>query len=253
MLDEAEAVAVAAQFGVAYDQVRRDHFLSHLLAALAAMPDVTERLIFFGGTALARTHLVNGRLSEDVDLLACTDRRDLAVDVERNLDRLLRREFGTLRWDPSLATVRGNGPAVVHTDDGLGIRVQLLTARDYPDWPTEVRDIEQRYSDVPAARLRVLSRAAFVAAKTAAWAERATPRDLYDLWALAKSGAVNGEALQAYVVHGPTSRPPGEWMFQRPPNEDRWRTELAAQTTLDVTAREALDVVRQAWAAATGS
>jgi predicted nucleotidyltransferase component of viral defense system len=250
VLEEAEAVAVAAQFGVAYDQVRRDHFLSHLLAALAAMPDVTERVVFFGGTALARTHLLNGRLSEDVDLLACTDRRDLAVDIERSIDRRLRRKFGALRWNPSLATVRGNDQAVVYADDGLSIRVQLLSARDYPEWPTEVRDIEQRYSDAAPARLRVLTRAAFVAAKTAAWGERAAPRDLYDLWALATSGAVDDEALQDYVVHGPTSRPPGEWMFKRPPSEDRWHIELAAQTTLDVTARVALDVVRQAWAAA---
>ena len=253
MLDEVEALAVAAHFGVAYDQVRRDHFLSYLLAALAAVPDATERVVFFGGTALARTHLVDGRLSEDVDLLACTERRKLAVDIELGLERRLRREFGALRWDPPLATVRGSDQAVVHADDGLSIRVQLLSARNYPDWPTEVRDIEQRYSDAPPARLRVLTRAAFVAAKTAAWGDRATPRDLYDLWALAKSGAVDGQALHAYVLHGPTSSPPGEWMFKRPPSEDRWRIELAAQTTLDVTAREALDVVRHAWAAATGS
>lgn len=250
MLDEAEAVAVAAQFGVAYDQVRGDRFLSHLLAALAAMPDAAERLVFFGGTALARTHLVSGRLSEDVDLLARTDRRDLEGEIERSLDRRLRREFGALRWDPSLATARGNDAAVVHTDDGPGIRVQLLSARDYPDWPTEVRDIEQRYSDAPAARLRVLTRAAFVAAKTAAWAERAAPRDLYDLWALAELGAVDHEALRLFVRHGPTSSLPGEWMFRRQPSEDQWRIELAAQTTLAVTAREALDVVRQAWDAA---
>jgi hypothetical protein len=33
MLDPAEAAAVAGEFGVTDEQVRRDHLLSHLLAA----------------------------------------------------------------------------------------------------------------------------------------------------------------------------------------------------------------------------
>ena len=40
MLDPAEAAAVAEEFGVSDEQVRRDHLLSHLLAVLAQqLPD----------------------------------------------------------------------------------------------------------------------------------------------------------------------------------------------------------------------
>lgn len=52
MLDPAEEAAIAEQFGVAPAQVRRDHLISHLLAALSL--DTADRVIFFGGTALAR-------------------------------------------------------------------------------------------------------------------------------------------------------------------------------------------------------
>lgn len=68
MLEHDELIAVADQFGVAEEHVRRDHLISHVLASLSQIaPDV----LFVGGTALARTHLANpaagGRLSEDID------------------------------------------------------------------------------------------------------------------------------------------------------------------------------------------
>ncbi|WP_232661607.1 nucleotidyl transferase AbiEii/AbiGii toxin family protein [Pseudonocardia sp. TRM90224] len=67
MLDPDELARVAAQFGVDDHQVKRDHLISHTLAALSA--EAGEELIFFGGTALSRTILSNGRLSEDIDLI----------------------------------------------------------------------------------------------------------------------------------------------------------------------------------------
>lgn len=67
-----ERDAVAAPFGAAPEQVERDHLISHLLAALSAR--FTDRLHFIGGTALARTHLTDGRLSEDIDLVALGNR-----------------------------------------------------------------------------------------------------------------------------------------------------------------------------------
>jgi predicted nucleotidyltransferase component of viral defense system len=247
VLDPLEAARVAGEFGVALDQVRRDHFLSHLLAAVAAAPYATERLTFFGGTALARTHLPHGRLSEDIDLLALSDRREVAESIQQAFDRRLRRQFGRLRWQPSLDEVSGTEAAVVGTDDGVSIRVQLLSADAYPEWPTEVRCIEKRYADVPTTRLRVLTLPAFVVAKTAAWAERAAPRDLYDLEALAGLGAFDAEAMKLWLRLGPTGKPPGEWMFASPPSEQRWQTELAAQTALTGTAAGALETVRRAW------
>ncbi len=51
-LDPQAAARIARQFGVAFEQVRRDHLISLTLAALTPLSD---QLVFFGGTALATT------------------------------------------------------------------------------------------------------------------------------------------------------------------------------------------------------
>ncbi|MDQ1305305.1 MAG: hypothetical protein QG671_1136 [Actinomycetota bacterium] len=67
MLDAEEIARVSETFGVSASQVRRDYLISHLLGLLSEyLPD---EILFFGGTALARTHLVDGRLSEDIEAL----------------------------------------------------------------------------------------------------------------------------------------------------------------------------------------
>ncbi|ONI63410.1 hypothetical protein ALI44B_01375 [Leifsonia sp. ALI-44-B] len=50
----------------------RDHLISRILASLAQ--SVSDDVVFIGGTALARTHLPELRLSEDVDLIAGSGR-----------------------------------------------------------------------------------------------------------------------------------------------------------------------------------
>jgi predicted nucleotidyltransferase component of viral defense system len=52
-------------------------------------------VIFFGGTALSRSLIPDGRLSEDIDLIATGRRRDVGGLVERALVRGARREY----WD----------------------------------------------------------------------------------------------------------------------------------------------------------
>lgn len=123
-MDPGEEAAVAEQFGVARTQVRRDHLISHLLAALSG--HLADDAIFFSGTALARSLAPDGRLSEDIDLLACGRRRDIGEAVERHLVRGVRREYPGLRWEPPLTAVRDTAPAVLRAPDGLTVRVQLL-------------------------------------------------------------------------------------------------------------------------------
>lgn len=249
MLRLDEARAVAATFGAAEMQVRRDHLLSHLLAALSRhLPD---QLLFFGGTALARAFIPGGRLSEDVDLIALGDRRDIAASVESVLVRGVRREYPQLRWQPTLTSVRDTEPATLVSPDGLAVRVQLLNDAGVAKWPTRLRKLEQRFSDAPPARLRVPTLPAFAAWKTAAWAERRAARDLFDLWSLAQAGAMTEEAAQLYARLGPTGHPPAGYVFAEPIDEVRWHRELAAQTRLSVTAADALDAVRDAWARST--
>jgi hypothetical protein len=129
VLDPVEGAAVAEQFGVAAAQVRRDHLISHLLAALSV--SLADELVFFGGTALARSLVPDGRLSEDIDLLAIGQRRDVVGAVERQLVQGVRREYPGLRWEPLLSAVRDVQPAVLRVPDGTTVRVQLLAR---PAW-----------------------------------------------------------------------------------------------------------------------
>ena len=133
-----EAHLVAAKFGVAIEQIRRDHLISHILAALSN--HCRDQLIFFGGTALARSHVPDGRLSEDIDLISVGSRPATAAAIERTLSSALRRSHGRITWAPALAGVRDTDPAVLVAADGqLAVRIQLLNALGYPAWPTEIR------------------------------------------------------------------------------------------------------------------
>lgn len=245
-LERAEAAVVAQEFGVALEQIHRDHLISAILAALQSHAD---DLTFFGGTALARTYLPAGRLSEDIDLIALTDRQSGARAITRTIERALRVTHGRVNWTAALADIRDTEPTSLMTDDGLVVRVQLLSAHGYPPWPTAMHDILQRYSDIPLTRLRTPVRDSFAAWKTAAWFERHAPRDLYDLWALALDGALTASAARLFATHTGFG-PPQDHMFSRAPREDDWREQLSAQTRLSVSAEEALHVVRSAWATA---
>jgi predicted nucleotidyltransferase component of viral defense system len=242
----ADMERVAARFGVGMEQVRRDHLISHVLAAIAA--DIsTDDIVFFGGTALSRTHLADARLSEDIDLIARIPRGDLAKQIESAVRRGLARSHGRPTWQPALTGTTGSQPTILSVPDLTSVQVQLLGGEGYP-WPTEVAQIEQRYSDAPPARLRVLTADAFAAAKLAAWIDRGSPRDLYDLWAMSERNLIGPSALRAFTAHGPFGAPPTAWVFDQTLDEGEWMRALGHQMKLHVTARQAIDVVRQAWA-----
>ena len=221
MLDASDAAQVAARFGATDEQVRRDHLVAHVLAGLARLE--VSGLVFFGGTALSLTHVPNGRLSEDVDLYVPA-RAQVARVVDKELPRMLRREYPRSQWDPALSGVRAAAAARLVTEEGLVIRVQLLDV-DVQGWrglPTEVRALERRYGDVPATSMAVPTRAAFVAMKAAAWVDRRAARDLFDLAELAAAGGLDDDAralfrqltgrqLRAYDL---AVRPPTDWQAQ---------------------------------------
>ncbi len=245
MLNAADERRVMDCFGVARAQVRRDHLISHVLAAIGK--HIPDRVLFFGGTALSRTVITEGRLSEDIDLIALGDRRSTAEDLQRAVVTGLRREYPGLVWQPTLTEVSDVQPARIVTADGLSVRVQLLKRIGYPQWPTERRPLEQRYTDAPPVDLIVPTAASFAAWKTVAWADRQASRDLFDLWSLANAGLIDHGAAGLYRRFGPTNKPPSANLFTTPPDQTDWTRQLAAQTRLTVTADEALHTVRRAW------
>jgi predicted nucleotidyltransferase component of viral defense system len=249
-VDIDERDKVAQQFGVAPEQVERDHLISHLLAFLSAQ--FGDRIHFIGGTALARTHLPNGRLSEDIDLVAVDNRRAVAKELDDALPRAMARTHGRLTLEPLFSTVPDTVPVAARTVEGMAVKIQLLSSRDRIVWPSERRPLDQRYSDAPAAELIVPTLPAFAAAKTATWADRFAPRDLWDLWALSEIDAIDKTALHLFQKFGPTNQPPSGRIFVNPPYDAAWQTQLAGQTRLTVTAAEALRIVREAWARVVG-
>lgn len=248
-LSRRELAEYIDRFGVAEDQVLRDHLLSVLLAALSDSPEA-GRVIFFGGTALSRTYLPDHRLSEDIDLLCAAPRGDVAAALRRVLERAVARTHGRADWRPALEDTRDSQPAVLTVPVGLRVQIQLIAAGHHPQWPTEEVDLRQRYSDVGPARLRSLTLEGFVAAKTAAWVDRGASRDLFDLHGLAELGAITPAASAVYRQLGPTGANPGPWDFSTAPSEQEWRTALAHQCRLRLGPRDALRSVADAWAAA---
>lgn len=244
VLSAADLQATMTSFGVAAHQVRRDHVISHALAALTLID--SDRLLFFGGTALARTHLPDLRLSEDIDLIALSPRPALARDIQDALTSALGRVLGSPFFAPDIVTTRATQASVMQIGDA-SIRLQLLPHTGYPRWPTEVRSLEQRYADAPPAELRVLTAPAFAAAKLAAWHDRHAPRDLYDLWALAAQGLITDEARRLHARFGPTTDATSV-SFASVPTQIEWDTALAHQGRVRVSAAEAAATVADAWA-----
>src|SRR5262249_51549823 len=151
-------------------------------------------------------HLPDGRLSEDIDLIAIADRKDVATDLDAALPKSLARSHGRLSLDAELSRVPDTRAAILRTTAGLSVRVQLLSARNRTVWPTERRPLVQRYNDAPPAELLVPTLPAFAASKTSTWTDRHAARDLWDLWALNAIGAIDPAAVDLFCRYGPTNQ-----------------------------------------------
>lgn len=248
MLDVDERRRIAEDFQVAGDQVVRDHLISHVLAAL---PSLHQGLVFYGGTALARTHLRMFRLSEDIDLLA-KDRVAAAADIERALPGVLRREFGDVRWLVGPSTVRSEAaPALLTTEEGTQVRIQIGSLdSDRSRWPTEVRAIDMRYGDLESVDLVVPTLTAFAAMKSLAWEDRHAARDLADLCALTRIGAVDPSVISLLRKVVGRSVYPATFMSMPESTRKTWSVQLDHQMAVAPDPDECLREVHSAWVGA---
>ncbi|HOS95623.1 MAG TPA: nucleotidyl transferase AbiEii/AbiGii toxin family protein, partial [Armatimonadota bacterium] len=187
-LSAADARLQQEHFGVAPDQILHDFVISHVLAALEPLSD---RFVFYGGTALSRTLLNGLRLSEDIDLLSTGPRAEPARLIDSALSGL-QRGLGSVSADVRLQDVTTDTAPCTYRIGEVPVRIQLISAAHYPTWPTQRSMVAQRYSGLPDLELQTYTAEGFVAAKTVAWCDstRNAPRDLYDLWALAERGFV---------------------------------------------------------------
>lgn len=224
MLDDLEASEIQKKFGVSLTQVKRDHAISH---ALSVLHNVKSHLVFFGGTGLARTHLSSGRLSEDIDLYTNSS-IELTAELEA-LPTWIEQEFPTSTWTVSPTATRDPNSALLNCDSGIQIQIQIVdsSSRGWSHIPTEISNIDQRYSDVSSTKLAVPTFDGFVAMKALAWFDRGAPRDLYDLAALASIGTVSATArtvIQSVLGHQLSTA-----MMDKSLSGD-WQGQLAHQT-----------------------
>ena len=245
MLTDSDRERIKTKFGADDTQVERDHLISRLLAELSR--EMQSLLKFYGGTALSRSYLPNGRLSEDVDLIAVGPRTEIAQQVMRALTLGLAREFGRPTFTPALNQVRGAAPVVMRVPSGPQVQLQLLPENHYPAWPFHLTTLPSRYSDCEPAELSIPTRDAFVAWKTSAFMDRRASRDLWDLAALAELAAFTPEAGSLFEQFGPLRRLPSESTIPGAPDQSTWERDLSHQTRLALTAEEARARVVDAW------
>jgi len=251
MLSSDDRERWARAFAVSDEQIERDHLISHVLRAIAA--DEPAGLVFYGGTALSRTYLPDFRLSEDIAFLA-RPRQDVARQIEALLPPALRMDFGEISWDPSPSGVfRDTIPALLNAWN-LQVKMQIIDL-DHAQarWPTERREIALRYGDLPVTvELTVPTVDGFAAMKTAAWDDRASARDLADLDALARIGAIDESAIELFAIQAGRVVDPYMFDTARVPSEAAWRDELAHQMPEPPDRLECVERVRAIYGALLG-
>ncbi|MEA5153611.1 nucleotidyl transferase AbiEii/AbiGii toxin family protein [Raineyella sp.] len=246
-LSEDDAAAQEQHFGVSRDQVEHDFAISHLLDAISSE---SEKFVFYGGTALSRTFLNGLRLSEDVDLLSVGPRPQAAVALDRAIRSSLEPNFGLIDAHPRLDQVKADTDACLYPIGDVQIRVQLITGSHYTPWPQQTTPVSMRYSGMPDRVMTTLTPAGFACAKLSAWCDttRNAPRDLYDLWAMAKQGMIDAEAAGTFKRLGATGSYPTRWMFpQKAPTPTQWQDSIGHQCRPQVGPDEAYESVVEAW------
>lgn len=241
MINARESQNIQDLFGVTEAQVNRDHAISH---ALAALQEIKTKFVFFGGTALSRTFLNEGRLSEDIDLYTA-DRKTLCLEIDE-LSNLLEQEFPQATWNVAPSQTNDPQSSLLVCDSSIQIKVQIVDSGTREWWrvPTELTEIQQRYSDAPATRLFIPTFDGFVAMKALAWVDRSSPRDLFDLDGLSRQGRITENAREL-IERLRGFRISAQMMDLRV--KGLWQEELAHQTKLQTTAEECLQRVLEWW------
>jgi len=201
MIDKRELLDEATALSLLPHVVEKDYALGWALAGIYAHPELTDSWIFKGGTCLKKCFFETYRFSEDLDF-TLTQPNHLDVDflkrVFAEISEWIYQATGLefpveLQAFDIYQTPRGNlscqgklsyaGPLAPPRSGGLP-RVKLdLTADEHIVLSPVRTAIYHPYSDAPEDGIHVLSYAyeeAF-AEKVRALAERARPRDLYDV------------------------------------------------------------------------
>ena len=196
------------RYGNPWHIVERDYLLSWILAGISQVPQLSERLVFKGGTALKKCYFGDYRFSEDLDFSALDgipvgdEMERLILEAcaaaERSLNEYASTEIVCERYaerDPhpggqEAFTIRARFPW--HAQAQVRARVEV-TVDEPIVRPVQRRGIIHGYDEPLDAEINVYSLDEVVAEKLRAilqqrasleqrpWA-RSRARDYYDLW-----------------------------------------------------------------------
>ena len=198
MTDKVEIKEFAAKMGLRADIVEKDYVLGWLLAGISVHKKLSENWIFKGGTCLKKCHFETYRLSEDLDWTVLNtkhiDERFLINVFKEISDWVYQNSRIELPKDLiSFKVYKKKG--VVSVRGKIGFKGPLLKKVNLPKihldltadevlagQPIKMR-VRHPYTDEPEEGISVFcySYAEIFAEKTRALAERARPRDLYDI------------------------------------------------------------------------
>lgn len=199
MIDKSEILKIAKTLRLQPSIIEKDYVLGWVLIGIQNYPEVAEKWIFKGGTCLKKCFFEQYRFSEDLDF-TLTDPtqmdRDYLKNVLKEIGKWIYEEAGVELPEKNIAIDRyqnlaGNfsieckltyfGPLKQKTNFP---KIKLdLTSHEVVVLPPEKRLIFHNYSDRPLDSLPAFaySYEEIFAEKLRALAERARPRDLYDV------------------------------------------------------------------------
>jgi predicted nucleotidyltransferase component of viral defense system/DNA-directed RNA polymerase subunit RPC12/RpoP len=194
VIRRADIVERVAEWGLAEEVVEKDYVLGWLLWGIGTDPVLSQPWVFKGGTCLKKCYIETYRFSEDLDFTVLPGGPLRPDDVAPLLVRTLERVTAESGIDFSTAPRLRSRPNDISTEGRVyytgprrtpqPARVKLDISADEPVVrPPVLRQIGHPYPDAfpSTGTVRCYSFDELFAEKIRAMAQRARPRDLYDI------------------------------------------------------------------------
>jgi predicted nucleotidyltransferase component of viral defense system/DNA-directed RNA polymerase subunit RPC12/RpoP len=183
-----------AEWQLTEEVIEKDYVLGWLLWGIGSDPVLGDQWVFKGGTCLKKCYIETYRFSEDLDFTVLPGGPYQPDQIEPLIARTLSRVHDasgidftskdpTLRLRPDGLSTEGRVYYVGPRLTPQAARVKLdISANEAVVRPPVLRDIAHPYPDGPlAGQVRCYSFEELFAEKIRAMAQRARPRDLYDI------------------------------------------------------------------------
>ena len=199
MIDKKEILKLAESINLRADIVEKDYVLGWFLAGISAQKNLSQNLIFKGGTCLKKCHLETHRLSEDLDYTVLdkkyVDEDFLISSFEAVSDWVY--ENSNIEMPKNLISFKKykNKKGIISVRGKIGFRGPLLQKKNLPKIQLDLTaseilvlkpvklKVHHPYSDEPKRGISAYcySYEEAFAEKVRALAERARPRDVYGI------------------------------------------------------------------------